>query len=440
MQLLLLGINHRTALLDVREKLWFSDDELRSALPALKSRFFSECFIISTCNRTEVYGVVDGPGEAATVEAAAGPVIDYLLDLKSAAGSDTRSALYTLGGAGAAAHLFKLASGIDSMIIGDIQILNQVKTHYNLAADMHVTGTFLSKLIQTAFHVGKRVRTETTICEGAVSVSYAAVELSNKIFSNLSEKTALLIGAGETGEITAKNLVARGIGSLTIANRTRAKADELAASIGGAAIEFDDLLTKLQSVDIVISSVNSPAYVLTADQVKRTMKVRSNAPLLIVDIGVPRNIDPDVNKLENVFVHTMDSLARIVDQNLSRRKTEIPAVNAIILQELTAIRQWFEALQVNPTISDLREMFETVRAEEVKKNINRFSKEDRDLVELVTKRIVNKLLHLPTTNLKNMNGENADDSHTRIHAIRTLFGLHHTRADSKDASAPETKQ
>lgn len=434
MHLVLVGINHRTALVDVREKLWFSDDELRVALQELKSRFFSECFIISTCNRTELYGVADVPPD---VPFETEPVIDYLLRFKATAGNDVRSALFTLGGARAAAHLFKLAAGIDSMIIGDVQILNQIKTHYSLAAALHVTGTFLSKLIQTAYHVGKRTRTETTICEGAVSVSYAAVELANKIFSTLSEKSALLIGAGETGEITAKNLVARGIGSLTIANRTRAKADELAAAIGGTAIELDDLLTTLRHVDIVISSVNSSSYVLTAEQVKRTMKVRSHAPLLIVDIGVPRNIDPDVNKLENVFVHTMDSLARIVDQNISRRKTEIPAVNAIVLDELTIINRWFESLQVNPTISDLREMFESVRAEEVKKNINRFAKEDRELLELVTRRIVNKLLHLPTTNLKNTTADASNDRYTRIHAIRTLFGLHTPKVFAKDVSASE---
>jgi glutamyl-tRNA reductase len=439
MQLFLLGINHRTALVDVREKLWFSDDELRVTLPELKSRFFKECFIISTCNRTELYGIVDAADEGQDTNRVADEVIEYMLTVKAAAGAVTRKALYTLNGAAAAAHLFKVASGIDSMIIGDIQILNQIKTHYSLAADAQVTGTLLSKLIQTAFHVGKRTRTETTICEGAVSVSYAAVELSNKIFSNLSEKSALLIGAGETGEITAKNLVARGIGSLTITNRTRAKADELAAAIGGTAIEFDRLLSKLEEVDIVISSVTSTQYIVTADQVKRTMKARANAPLLIVDIGVPRNIDPEVNKLDNVFVHTMDSLSRIVDQNVNRRRLEIPAVNAIILEELTAISRWYESLQVNPTISELREKFESVRSEEVKKNINRFSKEDRELVEIVTKRIVNKLLHLPTTNLKSTNGETADERHTRIHAIRTLFGLHQP-ADVKDESAAAEKK
>ncbi|MGE5314231.1 MAG: glutamyl-tRNA reductase [Acidobacteriota bacterium] len=437
MQLCLIGINHRTALVDVREKLWFSDEELRSALGVLKGQFFSECFIISTCNRTELYGYVEAGADA---RKRAGDAIDYLLTFKSVLNDETRRALYVLFGCHAASHLFKVAAGIDSMIVGDIQILNQIKTHYNLALEAHATGTMCSKLIQTAYHVGKRTRTETTISEGAVSVSYAAVELSNKIFSNLAEKSALLIGAGETGEITAKNLVARGIGSLTIANRTRSKADELAGALGGTAIDFEDMPSKLKSADIVISSVNAPTYVLTADQVRRTMRERSNAPLLIVDIGVPRNIDPEVNRLDNVFVHTMDSLSRIVDQNMSRRKTEIPAVNAIILEELTALRHWHETLQVNPTITDLREMFESVRSEEVKKHINRFSKEDRELVEMVTKRIVNKLLHLPTTNLKNGTGtESMEDRHRRIHAIRSLFGLQKL-ADNGEASAPETNE
>ncbi|HLP15117.1 MAG TPA: glutamyl-tRNA reductase [Bacteroidota bacterium] len=431
MELCLIGINHRTALVDVREKLWFSDEELRSVLSVLKAKYFSECFIISTCNRTELYGI----GDNVPIE----DVIRYLLEFKSVSNPETRGALYVLRNCRAASHLFKLASGTDSMIVGDIQILNQVKTHYNLALESQTTGTYAAKLVQTAFHVGKRTRFETSICEGAVSVSYAAVELSNKIFSNLAEKSALLIGAGETGEITAKNLVARGVGRLTIANRTRSKADELAGSIGGASINFEDLHAHLKDVDIVISSVNSPTYIITADQVRRTMRERSNAPLLIVDIGVPRNIDPEVNKLDNVFVHTMDSLSRIVDQNMNRRRTEIPAVNAIIFEELSSLVHWFESLQVNPTISDLREMFESVRADEVKKHINRFAKDDRELVEIVTKRIVNKLLHLPTTNLKNGtgSGDSIDERHSRIDAIRTLFGLHKPADNGADRSASE---
>ncbi len=424
MNLALIGINHRTAVLNVREKLWFSEAELPPALAQLKNEFFTECFIVSTCNRTELYGIVDMqkiPGSSGSIIKSAS---EAFVDLKSASEIVLPEHLYRFFGCKAASHLFKVASGIDSMVIGDIQILNQIKSHYNLAASEGTVGTFLNRLVQTALRVGKRARTETTICEGAVSVSYAAVELASKIFSNLSEKKVLLVGAGETAELAAKNLAGRGVASLSVANRTRAKAEELVRDLGGSVVNFDQLESALNTVDVLITSVSSPEYILTQDQLRRVMKARSNAPLLVIDIGVPRNVHPDVNKLENVFLNDVDSLSKIVDQNLARRKSEIAAVNAIVLEELVGMRQWFESLQVSPTISDLREFFENVRSDEVKKNINRFSEQDRELVDLLTKRIVNKLLHLPTTNLKNGNGESAEERHKKIHIIRGLFGLH----------------
>ncbi len=428
MNLALIGINHRTALLDVREKLWFSDAELPPALSLMRSQFFTECFIVSTCNRTELYGILDIQKVPGNSILALEKASEALIGSKSASHVVHPEHLYRLVGYKAAAHLFKVAGGIDSMVIGDIQILNQIKSHFNIASGEHAVGTFLNRLVQTALHVGKRARTETTICEGAVSVSYAAVELASKIFSNVSEKKALLIGAGETGELAAKNLVGRGIASLAIANRTRSKAEDLVKDLGGSVVDFDQIETSLRDIDVVITSVSSPQYILNPDQLRRVMKARSNSPLLIIDIGVPRNVHPDVNKLENVFLHDVDSLSRIVDQNLARRKTEIAAVNAIILEELVTMRQWFESLQVSPTITDLRELFETVRADEVKKNINRFSEQDKELVEIVTKRIINKLLHLPTTNLKNGDGESQEERHKKIHVIRGLFGLHKNEA------------
>lgn len=433
-----MGINHRTAVLDVREKLWFSDAELRFALPVLKNQFFSECFILSTCNRTELYGILDSQKVPSLTPSIVSQISEALTHLKSAE-SVNQQHLYAMGGLHSAAHLFKVAGGIDSMVLGDIQILHQVKTHFNLALEEQTVGPYLNRLVQVAYRVGKRVRTETTICEGAVSVSYAAVELANKIFSNLSEKSAMLIGAGETGELTAKNLVGKGMSALFVANRTRSKAEELVATLGGTVVDYDQLQAKLVDVDIVISSVNSPTHVLESNHVRQAMKKRSNSPLMIIDIGVPRNIDPAVNKLENVFVHDMDSLGRIVDQNLQRRKAEIPSVNAIVMEELIGIRQWFESLQVNPTINDLREFFEAVRAEEVKKHINRFSEDDRELVELVTKRITNKLLHLPTIHLKNENGESVEERHTKIHLVRGLFGLHKKEISLKNSES-ETKE
>ena len=439
MDLILTGINHRTAALDVREKLWFSDSELPRALALFKERLFSECFIVSTCNRTELYGMLDGRRNGSSLQSIADRATEILLTLKSATDAVAPAHLYHLFGYKAAAHLFKVAGGIDSMVVGDIQILNQIKGHYNLAVNEHTTGTLLNRLVQTSLHVGKRVRTETTICEGAVSVSYVAVELANKIFSNLSEKRALLIGAGETGELTAKNLAARGIASLSIANRTRSKAEDLARELGGTLVEFDQIETALTSVDVLISSVASPGYILSADQARRALRARSNSPLLIIDIGVPRNVDPEVDKLENVFLHDLDSLSMIVVRNLQRRKAEIAAVNAIVLEELGGLKRWFESLQVGPTISDLHELFEAVRSEEVKKHINRFSPADKELIELITRRIVNKLLHVPTTNLKNGDDGSSEERHKRIHTIRSLFGLH-TKTSGDEETEPEAER
>ena len=439
MNLALIGINHRTALLDVREKLWFADSELPSVLDAVRSRIFTECFIVSTCNRTELYGTLDLRKFPDASTAALEQAGESLIESKSAAPIVQPGHLYRMNGCRAAAHLFKVAGGIDSMVIGDIQILNQIKGHFGIASDHGTVGPFLNRLVQTALRVGKRARTETTICEGAVSVSYAAVELANKIFSDLSQRRALLVGAGETGELAARNLVGRGIASLAIANRTRSKAEELVKDLGGTVVDFGSLDSSLRETDVIITSVSSPDYVLNPDQLRRAMKARSNAPLLIIDIGVPRNVHPEVNRLENVFLHDIDSLSRIVDQNLSRRKSEVPAVNAIILEELRGLRQWVQSLQVNPTITDLREYFESVRVDEVKKHINRFSDQDKELVELVTRRIVNKLLHAPTTNLKNGNGESQEERDRKVHVVRGLFGLHghhETKPDSGEETEP----
>ena len=424
MNLVAVGINHRTAPLEVREKLWMSSDEIRNAVAALKGKFFSECFIVSTCNRTELYGMYNSNGGSGDTPPDIDALKEQLIGFKAAGSAVKREHLYHMVSANAIRHLFKVASGIDSMVIGDIQILGQLKDDFNIAYEEKAAGPFLHRLLQSTYHVGKRTRTETTITEGAVSVSYAAVELANKIFSDLSKKTALLIGAGETGELTAKHLVGRGIGGIFVANRTRAKAEELVAALGGTAVDFDSLQHLLAQVDIVVSSITSAQYVIAKSDVQRAMKERSHKPLFIIDIGVPRNVDPGANDIDNVFLHDMDGISVIIDRNLQKRKAEIPRVNEIVFEELTEFHNWYNSLQVNPTIHDLRTHFEQVRLEEVEKNINRFSAEDRELLDLVTKRIVNKLLHLPTTNLKNGSEESEEEKHKKLHIIRSLFGLH----------------
>jgi glutamyl-tRNA reductase len=426
MNLFSIGISHNTASVEVREKMWLSDAEIRDALPRLKERFFTECMLVSTCNRTEVYGL------AQTRQINESVLKRFLIGLKSADQQVSEDHFYGNAGGSAVNHLFKVASGIDSMVIGDIQILGQVKDAFAIARELETMGPVMNRLMQSTLHVGKRTRTETLICEGAVSVSYAAVELASKIFADLSKKSALLIGAGETGELTLKHLSGKGVGQILIANRTREKAEALAASLGGGVIDYDKMVDALRMVDIVVTSVTSPSYIVQPEDVHRVMKQRSNNPLFIIDIGVPRNVNPASRKIENVFLYDIDSLSAVVDRNLEKRKAEIPRVTAIIREEMTDFYHWYNSLEVGPTIHDLRDAFEVIRQQEVEKNINRFKGEDRDLVDLVTRRIVNKILHNPMTILKegSENGSGAAETLLRIKTLRELFGI--SRGEPED--------
>ncbi len=428
MNLLSIGISHQSAELEVREKMWLTDDEIRKALVTLKERYFTECMLVSTCNRTELYGLpredgVDGE-----------EIKRFLIAFKDAGGTVQPAHFYGSAASAALNHLFKVSSGIDSMVIGDIQILNQVKEAFNLAREMDVMGPVMNRLMQASLHVGKRTRTETTICEGAVSVSYAAVELAGKIFADLSRRSALLIGAGETGELTMKHLAGKNIGHLMVANRTREKAEALVASLGGTVVDYGQLVDALCAVDIVITSVSSPSYVVQPEEIQNVMRQRSNNPLFLIDIGVPRNVDPAARKIENVFLYDIDSLGAIVDRNLERRKAEIPKVTRIVREEMVEFLHWHNSLQVGPTIQEFRDALEQIRQQEVEKNINRFKPEDRELVEMVTRRIVNKILHSPTTALKQgaENGKTSADTLLRIKALRELFGISGNHAADHD--------
>lgn len=424
MNLFVIGINHRTAPLDIRETMWFSAEEKRQVLRHCVQNYFSECFVISTCNRTELYGIIDEkqfPQKALSSQLQ--EVKDYFVRFKNINSLIKDENLYTLTAVSAIKHLFRVSAGIDSMVVGDVQILGQIKDDFQLAIEEHTAGTMMHKLLQSALHLGKRVRTETSLMEGAVSVSYAAVELANKIFNDFENRKALLIGAGETGELTAKHLAGRGIGELFITNRTKQKAEELASTIGGTVVDFENFQSMISKVDIIISSVTSTEYILTASHIKNVLKQRHHSPLFIFDIGVPRNIDPQANDIDNVFLNDMDSLSEIVNQNIHKRQSELPRVNAIILEEMKNIHQWFRSLQVGPTIVDLRNHFEHVRQEEVSEHINRFSEHDKELIELVTKRIVNKLLHHPTITLRNGHDETESQKKSRLDLVRSLFGL-----------------
>ncbi len=418
MDLLLVGLNHKTASVEVREKLYYTLDEVEKVLPEIVQMFLKEGALLSTCNRTELYGVLKNedikPEE----------IINFLISRKDAGEIVKSSHFYITRSYDAVRHLFEVASGIDSMLVGDVQILGQVKDAYEVAVKCGVVGTLLHEVFHTAFRVGKRAKMETAISEGAVSVSYAAVELTEKIFADLSKKKGMLIGAGETAELTAKHLVSHKISELYIANRTIERAEKLAEQFNGKVIRLDEITDKLVEVDIVISSVTVSNYILSFSQVKEAMFRRGNKPLLIIDIGVPRNVEPKVKEIENVFLEDIDSLESIAKSNYERRLKEIPKVQRIIDEELKNLIKWYEAHQVAPTIKLLRDKFEEIRKLEVEKYRNKFSPEDFQKVEVLTKSLVNKLLHTPTVNIReSSNGRPESEKIKFIQFVRELFGL-----------------
>ena len=426
MNLLCVGISHHTAPLDVRERLWFSDEEIRQALPMLKQYGCAEGVLFSTCNRTELYVLTETSGVSADF------FKTLLIKQKNATAHIPESDLFSLRGGDAARHLFRVAAGVDSMVLGDVQILMQVKDGLHAAVEQQTAGIFMNRLFQLAFRVGKRARAETAIGEGAVSVSYAAVELAERIFDDLNKKTALVIGAGETAELTATHLRGKNIGTLLITNRTLERAEQLAQKVQGAVVVYDQWCDALAEADIVISSVEAPNYILRSGDIDQLRRKRGAGPLFLIDIGVPRNIDPAIKELENVFLYDIDSLQALVNETLHRRTEELPKVETIVDDVLKELQQWHSSLEVNPTITALSQFMENIRREEIEKHIHRFETKDRELVELVTKRIVNKILHTPIAHLKNGNGESLSDRLQKLHAIQRLFKL--TQQDQEDAN------
>jgi glutamyl-tRNA reductase len=416
MNLLAICINHHTAPVDVRESVFLKDDETRKFINDIKGKILKEGLVISTCNRTEVYGLPSDTGITSQ------DIQNFLLEYKSKKVLSGEFFQHFVSSA-AIEHLFSVTAGIDSMLIGDNQIFKQVKESFEIADEMHFTGFLMKRVFDAAIRVGKRAITETEISEGAVTVSYAAVQLIEKIFSTLNKKSALIIGTGETGEIAAKHLRDRGIGRLALTNRTFEKAERLAKELNTAVFPFDSFKEHLHKFDIIVSATSSGGLIISKADVENAMKKRNYASMVIMDIAVPRDIDPSSADIDYVFYHDIDSLNIIVEQNLEKRKTEIPKVKAIIDEEVTGFFNWYNSLEAAPTIKTLRDHFETVRSEEVEKNINKFSEEDREKLDIITKRIINKLLHHPTVELKKNNETNIDESAMKISIIRELFGI-----------------
>jgi glutamyl-tRNA reductase len=415
LKLTAVSINHRTANVEAREKIFYSSEEVQRISEKIKS-VSRESLIVSTCNRTELY-LLPAANPQTHVD-----LYRFIRAGKKLDEAEVQADYETFDGFEAIRHLFSVACGIDSLMLGDIQILGQVKEAYNTGIELGMVGTIMHHAAQAAFKAGKRAKSETQISEGAISVSYAAVELAEKIFGNLRGKTVMLIGAGETAELAAKDLKPKNIGRLCIANRTTERAQNLVAEIGmGEAISLEAITARLAQCDIVISSVGGSEHVLTREMVTNAMKRREDNPLLIIDIGVPRNVEPAVKKITNVFLNDMDSLNLIVTKNMEMRHSEIPAVRRIVDEELNDFIKWYNSLEVGPTIKKLRDKVEQIRIEEIKRYKNKISGQEAEIVDEVTRSLVNKILHEPLTNLKN--AENGIPLVDRVKLIKNLFGL-----------------
>jgi glutamyl-tRNA reductase len=426
MDLIAISINHRTAPVELREAVYLKEDEIRPFINLAKENQIKEGLILSTCNRTEIFGIPNNS------EISHEKFQNLLLNFKSNQNVDDQN-FQKFVSREAIKHLFAVATGIDSLLIGDNQVFKQVKDSFQISEEANFSGYIMHRIFDAAIRTGKRAISETAISEGAVTISYAAVQLTEKIFSNLSKKSALVIGAGETGEIAAKHLSEKGISSLAVTNRTKEKAEKLAQKLSAKVIPFDEFKDSIYKFDIIISATSSPEILIRQDDVKAALKKRSNNPMILMDIAIPRDIDPATKKIDYVFYHDIDSLNIIVEQNLSKRKSEIPKVEKIIQEELDNFWEWYNSLQAAPAIKDIRDFFEEIRNEEVEKNKNKFSAEDQEKLDIVTKRIINKILHHPTIELRKANDSSVSvETSTKIGIIKDLFGIHPKKKSEKE--------
>mgnify|MGYP000300735278 CR=1 FL=1 len=417
MNLICITINHNNSPIEVREALHLSPNEIVELIPSLK-QLLAEGVVISTCNRTEIFGLPFNylPNTNS--------IIESLLNFKPVKEIKTEY-FHKYFSCGAVKHLFKVASGIDSLVIGDSQILGQVKEAFEISEDMNFIGPIFHRLFDTAIKVGKRTIKETSIGEGAVTVSYAAVQVVEKIFSGLEKKSALVIGAGETGELSALHLKDKGVGKITISSRTLNHAEKLAEKIHGEIIPFQYLTEHLHSYDIIISATSSENYIISYKDIAASIKKRRGTPQVLMDIAIPRDIDPEVRNIDNVFYHDMDSLKIIVDQNLQKRKSEIPNVEKIIMEEMVGFFSWYNTLEVVPTIKSLRTFFDEIRTDELNKIKHKVSEDDFSKIEDMTRRLIGRILHNPTVKLRELaeNGNNIQQVTTNSIILKELFNL-----------------
>jgi glutamyl-tRNA reductase len=433
MQILQVGLSHQTAPVEIREQLALSEAAIPDALDVLcldngcGPGYALEGAILSTCNRLEVYAVTEcahrGQQDLRT----------YLARVTGTPQTVFGAHLHAREGEAAVSHLCDVACGLDSLVLGESQIQGQVAEAYQMAMAHGAAGPVVNALFRTALQAGKRARTETAINQHATSISHVAVELALQIFDDLATKTALLVGAGEMAELAAKNLVDNGVGTLLVVNRSAGRAAGLAKEYGGEALGWDRLTQALWKSDIVISSTAAPHPILRHEPVSTAMHMRRNRPLFIIDIAVPRDVEPGVGKLTNVFLYDIDDLQQVLEANLEQRRREVPRVQSIIREEVAGFLAWFRAREVVPTIVDLRQHVDGLREAELAWALNKLeglSDQQRNVVLAFSQRLVNKILHEPTVRLKHY--ANGREAYRYTEALRDLFGI-----DSRDAGSRE---
>jgi glutamyl-tRNA reductase len=398
MTLVTVGLNHKTAPLEFREKLSFSPEAVKKALHQFsEASYTEECLILSTCNRVEVYGASSHPAQAAE------EIKRFLSEFHEIPLSDLNPHLYSRQCEEAIRHGFRVASGLDSMVLGESQILGQMKEAYRLAGESGCVGPLLNRYLHRVFRVAKRVRTETEIGNFPVSVSYVAVTLAKKIFGSLKGRKALLLGAGKMSELAAKHLKSQGSPEIWVANRNFEKAEAMARACEGMAVHFNDFLLSLPQVDVVITSTSSEDYLLKSDQIHEAMRLRKNRPMFIIDIAVPRNVDPEINRIFNVYLYDLDDLKTVVQSHQRERESEAEKAEVLIQEETTSFLKSLDTLSVAPTIQRLSKKFETIRQREVEKallKLKDLSPEQIKVLEAMAASIVNKILHEPLLALK----------------------------------------
>ena len=418
--IVLTGLNHTTAPISLREKLAFTKEESAEAIECLKNDpAVDEVMLFSTCNRVEVLMTAKNGVEALNTAK------QYISKAKDTPLTDFEPHLYTYHGHKAVRHMFRVASGLDSMVMGEPQILGQIKEAYRITVKRRASGVVLNRLFHRTFHVAKRVRTETGIGDSAVSISYAAIELAKKIFGSLDGRKVLLVGAGEMAELAVEHLIRNRVGDIFVANRTFERGMELARRFSGQALRFEEIPSALEKVDIIISSTGATQVVIGKDMVKPVIKNRRNRSLFFIDIAVPRDIDPDINKLSNCYVYDIDDLKGVIDGNMENRMKEAVKADRIIDESVIRFGRWLEGLNVVPTIVDLKEKMGAMARMELDKTLSSSLKHlpEKDAMALsrMMDALVNKVLHDPIQYLK-LKSSHRDET-ASLSFVRQLFNL-----------------